>query len=182
MLGIARNQAIPPVSLPTGGCNSLGGGCLVNPSNGNLLLQTSPPAGDSFYVPPTLSFNSTNLTPTEFGNGWTSVFSRSVVIGGSGAVEVQTGAGNTYFYSGTGWTNGFYPPSGGNLASPNSLFSAARNTGPFTETQSDGTLFQYSSGGPPSYLVSIQNVAGSRWTLTRDSSNRVTQVTDPFRG
>jgi hypothetical protein len=125
LLQIASNKAIPPVSLSTGGCNSLGGGCVVNPATGNLMLQTSPPACDSFYIPPLLSFTSTNLTATEFGNGWTSVFSRVVITGGSGAVRLLTGAGNTYNYSGTSWTGGYYPPSSGSSISPNSLYSAA---------------------------------------------------------
>ncbi len=54
------------------------------------------------------------------------------------------------------------------------------NASTATETQPDGTIFQYGSlsGGVLS-LQYIQNPAGARWTVTYDGSNRVSFVTDP---
>ena len=62
----------------------------------------------------------------------------------------------------------------------NSLQSSVGWTS-LTETQPDGTLYQYGSAaggiGPLQY---IQNPAGARWTVTYDGSNRVSFVTDPL--
>ncbi len=58
---------------------------------------------------------------------------------------------------------------------------AAASWSSLTETQPDGTIFQY---GPVSSdvapLLYIQNAAGARWMVTYDSSSRVQSVTDPF--
>ena len=55
------------------------------------------------------------------------------------------------------------------------------NASTATETQPDGTLYQYGSlsGGALS-LQYIQNPAGQRWTVTYDGSGRVSFVTDPI--
>ena len=55
------------------------------------------------------------------------------------------------------------------------------NASTATETQPDGTLYQYGSlsGGALS-LQYIQNPAGQRWTVTYDGSGRVSFVTDPL--
>ena len=55
--GITRAKAFAPISLQTGGCASLGGGCQINPANGNLLLQLSPPASDALSLLPQLSYS-----------------------------------------------------------------------------------------------------------------------------
>src|SRR5262249_35850333 len=131
-------------------------------------------------LPPILSYNSTNAAiASEFGNGWSSLFSRFVSLAGSFQLTVQTGAGNVYFYNANGWSSGFYPPLTLQLTSPNSLFSASRLVPPFIEPQPDGLQYQY-TGTSPYPLQAIVNPAGARWTLTRDGSNRVTVVTDPF--
>ena len=51
MVNVARGHAFPPLSFATGGCNSLGGRCTINPATGNLLLQASPPAGRRLLHP-----------------------------------------------------------------------------------------------------------------------------------
>jgi len=181
MPSIARSRAIPQVSLSTGACGSLGGNCTLNPANGNLLLQAYPPAGDAFYLPPMLSYNSTSAsTSSEFGNGWSSLFSRFVSLAGSFQLTVQTGAGNVAYYNANAWSGGYYPPLTAQPTSPNSLYSATQFTAPFIETQPDGLQFQYAGASSPWRLQSIINPAGARWTLTRDGSNRVTQVADPI--
>ena len=108
---IAANAAAPAVQFSPG-CSSQGGGCVVNPANGNLLLQTSPPAGDAFYLPPILSFNSSSSASSEFGNGWTSTFSRSLTRSGS-EVTIQAGDGSTSYYT-SAWHLGYYARCRGN--------------------------------------------------------------------
>jgi hypothetical protein len=100
MPGIARSRALPMLRLSTGGCSSVGGHCVVNPATGNLLLQIAPPAGDWFYLSPVLSCNSTYAsTSSEFGNGWSSLFSRSVILSRSFQLTLQSGARNVYYYN-----------------------------------------------------------------------------------
>ena len=53
------------------------------------------------------------------------------------------------------------------------------NASTATETQPDGTLYQYGSRRAGSSLQYIQNPAGQRWTVTYDGSGRVSFVTDP---
>src|SRR5260370_18378119 len=114
MVNIARGHALPPIKLPTGGCSSLGGNCLVNPSNGNLLLQAAPPAGDAFTFLPVLSYSSTNAsTPSEIGNGWSQTFKRTLALAGSSTLNILRGAGRRFVYSGTSSINAFYVPTPG---------------------------------------------------------------------
>jgi len=192
MPGVARNRALPMLRLATGGCNSLGGHCVVNPANGNLLLQVAPPAGDSFYVPPVLSYNSTNATITsELGNGWLHTFKRAVAMvapapppgppppsGPTGNPNVITGAGQTYPYTRAA-TPGYQPPASASGVI-NSLDALTNYTG-FTEKAPDGTTYVYGSAATgPAPLLSISNPAGATWTLSYDASNRVSSVSDPF--
>ncbi len=176
---VAQRLAFPQIQLPTGACGSLGGGCVANPANGNLQLQTSPPGGDSFYIPPVLSYNSTNTASSEFGNGWTSTFSRSQSVSGS-QLTVVTGDGNTYYYNASGWVGGYYPALSGNPTSPNSMFTANDSVFPCLETTPDGVQYQYRGSASPYLLGKIANPAGATWSLTRDSSLRVTVITDPL--
>ncbi len=139
MSNIASSRGISPLAFPTGaGCSSLGGGCVINPATGNLLLQASPPGGDAFTMPPLLAYNSTNAaTASEVGNGWTHTFKRQVQIIGGTTPVVVTGNGQSYTYQAAN------PSSGGNVAptsdTPNSLLAQAGWRG-FTETQPDGTF------------------------------------------
>ena len=86
--------------------------------------------------------------------------------------------GMDYLYSGRPPSYQVPAPSSGAV---NSLFAQSNYAG-FTETQPDGTVFTYGAlpVGGPAPLLSIQNPAGALWSLTYDSSNRVSSVTDPF--
>jgi len=87
MPAVARRRALPALSFATGGCNSLGGHCVINPADGCLLLQLAPPAGDPFFIAPVLSYNSTNVaTSSEVGNGWSHTFKRSVQLTAAGGL------------------------------------------------------------------------------------------------
>jgi hypothetical protein len=100
---------LPPLRFPFPGCQSLGGGCRIDPTSGNLLLQASPPASDVLTLPPILYYNSNNAAmASEIGNGWSHFFKRSVVEGIAGpihppsprAYSLVTGAGQVYTYVG----------------------------------------------------------------------------------
>jgi YD repeat-containing protein len=178
MAGIARARAIPPMSFGAGGCNSLAGSCVINPSGPTVFMQIAPPAGDSFYIVPALSYLLTNpITSAECGVRWSHTFKRQVQVGVSNTAGVVTGEGQSYNY--------FFPrlavygsPTSNAL---NSLKAGAGNSS-FTETQPDGTLYQYAAGttSAPASLLYIQNPAGVRWTMTYDGSGRVSAVTDPI--
>ena len=181
MTGIASGRGLAMPSLTTGGCGSIGSGCVYNPSSGNLMLHLSPPAGDSSYVPPVMAYNSTNASASsEVGNGWSHSFRRQVEVGGSGSpIVVTTGAGQNYTYTTSQPLGGQYTPAAGSGA-VNSLF-AARPFFSATETAPDGTVYNYGSAtGGLLRLQSIQNPAGALWTVSYDSSNRVSSITDPF--
>ncbi len=89
---------------------------------------------------------------------------------------VKTGDGQNFLYGGVP-AGGYQPPEPGTI---NSLYALPGFTG-FTETAPDGTVFVYNSiqGSNPGVLLSVQNPAGATWTLSYDSSNRVSTISDP---
>ena len=176
MPGVASNQAIPPLTYAVGGCNSMGGSCVINPLNPSVYMQASPPAGDLFYVVPVLSYSNANFPAlTEVGAGWTHTFRRQVLLSGNNPTVV-TGSGQQYAYTGVRGGGGFATP---NSPAVNSLQSTSGFSS-FTETQPDGTLFQYAApSSGVSSLVYMQNPSGARWTVTYDSNGRVSFITDP---
>ena len=97
MSSIASNRAIPrsrspPAAVPPWVAAA------SQPASGNLLLQVAPPAATP-YLPPVLSYNSTNAsTSSEIGNGWTHTFKRQVQIVGGTNPAVVTGKGQSYTY------------------------------------------------------------------------------------
>ncbi len=150
--GAGADKAFPTLTLPTSVCRSLGGTCQINPANGNLLLQFSTPASDVLTLSPVFSYCSTNATNTsEQGNGWSHTFKRNVVmLGPHGSFSpripveptVTTGVGQEFAYTKNS-SGGYQPP-----ASPaiNSL-QAPVGFATFTETQPNGTFFQYIQAG-----------------------------------
>ena len=87
-----------------------------------------------------LALNSTNVsTSSEIGNGWTHTLRRQIVTGGVFHVQVLTGTGQDYLYSGRPPSYQVPAPSSGAV---NSLFAQSNYAG-FTETQPDGTVFTY---------------------------------------
>ena len=177
--GVASRQAFPPLIFPTAGCRSLGGVCQINPASGNLLLQVTPPAGNTLTLLPTLSFNSTNAaSASEVGNGWSHTFKRHLAIAGSSNLEITAGDGSMFGYSSMNPTNGFYQPLvGNNPPVQNSLSSPQRLIGPFTETRPDGWAYYYPIEGG---LQALINPAGNRWTVSYNTNAVPSQITDPF--
>ena len=136
-------------------------------------MQILPPASDAFTILPALSFNSTNVgTVSEVGNGWSHLFRRyvSAVVppppgpgppppGPAGPPTVVTGAGQNYSYAAT-ITGGYQTPTSNAV---NSLHAGAEWSS-FTETQPDGTFFQYGASGGVNNrapLLYMQNAAGA---------------------
>ena len=158
MPAVAANSAIPPLTFAAGSCNSLGGQCVINPANPSVYIQAAPPAGDSFYIVPVLSYSTTNQAITnELGTRWVHTFKRQVQASGT-VLTVVTGSGQSYSYSASHIGGGFASPTSNAV---NSLQSSVGFTN-FTETQPDGTVYQYGapvSGTAP--LLYIQNPAGA---------------------
>ena len=175
---IASPRAIAPITYSVGGCNSIGGSCVISPSNNNVLMQVAPPAGDLFYVAPVLSYNSGNSgTANTSGNGWFHTFQRQIQLSGNNPTVI-TGTGQTYVYTGIRGGGGYAIPAS-NSPAVNSLQSATGWTS-LTETQPDGTSFHYgSAAGGTGSLLYLQNPAGARWTLTYNGSGAVSSVLDP---
>ena len=175
MPAIARSGALPPLTFAAGGCNSLGGQCVINPANPSVAMQIAPPAGDLFYIAPVLSYFSGNLASSELGAGWSHTFKRQVQVGAH-ALTVVTGAGQPFTYQRAQF-GGFNSPTSNTVNSLQTPMDASTAT----ETQPDGTLYQY--GSPSAGALSlqyIQNPAGARWTVTYDGSGRVSFITDPL--
>ena len=173
MVNIAASSTLSPVQ-------QAGGGGLLNTANGNLMLQLSPPAGDASYIPPVLVYNSTNATTSsEIGNGWSHIFKRQVQLIGGTNPAVITGAGQQIPY--TGESAGGYQAPMANASAVNSLF-AEPFFAAFYETAPDGTTYVYGSpsAGSLATLSSVQSPAGASWTVTYDSSQRVSSILDPF--
>ncbi len=111
----------------------------------------------------------------ELGGGWLHTFKRQVQVA-SHTLTVVTGSGQSFAYGRT-QLGGFCSPESNTM---NSLQSPM-NASTATETQPDGTLYQY--GSPSAGALSlqyIQNPAGQRWTVTYDGSGRVSFITDPM--
>ncbi len=175
MPSVGRSGALPPLTFAVGGCNSLGGSCVINPANPSVAMQISPPAGDLFYIRPVFSYCSLNTgTVNELGTGWFHTFKRQVQVA-THTLTVVTGAGQSFTYSRTP-LGGFNAPTSNTV---NSL-QAPSNASTATETQPDGTLYQYSTSGGGLSLQYIQNPAGARWTVTYDGIGRVSFVKDPI--
>jgi uncharacterized protein RhaS with RHS repeats len=101
------------------------------------------------------------------------MFQRQVAVEGSGSpIIVTTGSGQSFRYGGQP-RGGFATPQDGAV---NSLFTAPPYTSA-TETQPDGTVFQYTGGGL--VLASITNPAGAIWTVNY-SGGAVRSITDPL--
>src|SRR5262249_19332895 len=119
--------------------------------------------------PMILSYNSNAGGTTEYGANWSVPYLRFVEQVG---VNVLTPEGLVYYNSPDAKNN--YPGSPNNLN--NTLHGAARPG--WTETQPDGTTFNYDTGG---HLRTIRNNAGVRWTLTWNSGVTLVQHIDgPF--
>ena len=124
MPAIARSGALPPLKFAAGGCNSLGGQCVINPAVPSMAMQISPPAGDLFYIAPVLSYRNLNTNiVNEIGTGRMHTFKRQVLISGT-SLSALSGSGQIYPYE----TSRF----GGSFANPEA--SSTVNSVQFTST------------------------------------------------
>ena len=144
---------------------------------GNLMLQIPVPASNPFDPTPVLTYNSFSANNTiQFGYGFCDSFNPTVSNYrlqelGTFSAQVISGTGQCLIYGNwTNMTNYFLAPS----AARNALVH--NSDGSWTEIQPDGLQLKYGTDG---VLDRIQNVAGARWTLTRDTSDLLHSIQGP---
>ena len=163
-----------PPGCAEGGCTPpVYGGCLirnitVDPQHLFLMLQWAPPTGSPADPPLVFTYKSDAGNLTELGSKWAATYQRFAVpqvnfnpppvnVDTPGIVySYNAGAGSTYSTVGPG---------------QNTLVGSS-TTG-WTETQPDGTAFNYAASG---VLSSMANKAGLRWTLSWDSGFNLLQA------
>ena len=115
-----------------------------------------------------MSYNSNAGGATEYGNNWEATYHRFVEVV-AGGVNVQTPQGML----------GYSSPDANNnyIGSPNHLNNTLNGSATigWTETQPDGTNFNYDTSG---FLRTIRNNAGVRWTLTWNAGFTLVQHID----
>ena len=99
------------------------------------------------------------------GNGWSHTFRRQIT-GGFPSGTLITGSGQTITYTGPRVGGAFMTPAAGSGV-VNKLF-AQTGYSAYTETQPDGTAFNYSgqTASTPGQFLTITNPAGAIATLT----------------
>ena len=183
---IVLNRANAAPNVPDSGSNTVpwySGGAFstpytrgqVEPLNRYLQLSWALPTGSPADFPMVLNYNSNSGTTTEYGVNWSAPYHRYVepVDPPVGVVRVYNPQGGLVIYN--------PPDSGGNCAgSPNPLNNTLNGsaTAGWTETQPDGTTFNYGSN---ERLATIRNNAGVRWTLTWNAGFALVQsIVGPF--
>jgi YD repeat-containing protein len=131
----------------------------VEPTSRFLQLSWALPTGSPADFPIVLSFNSESGGSTEFGNNWGAPYNRFAESNG-GDINLLTPEGMVSY--GSPDVNNNYVGSPNNL---NNTLNGSSTSG-WTETQPDGTTFNYDTSG---FLRTIRNNAGVRWTLTWNS-------------
>ena len=136
---------------------------LVNPSNGNVVLQIWPPLGGPADPRVVLTYNSWSPEESEYGYGWSNSLNRWV----AGGNIVHAGDGAIFYYESANYT----PPAG----AQNTLVCHEDYSG--VETQPDGFQMHYETTGK---LTKFESAAGDVWTLVGFGGDRVYAVIDPF--
>ena len=136
---------------------------LVNPSNGNVVLQIWTPLGGPADPRVVLTYNSWSPEESEYGYGWSNSLNRWV----AGGNIVHAGDGAIFYYESANYT----PPAG----AQNTLVCHEDYSG--VETQPDGFQMHYETTGK---LTKFESAAGDVWTLVGFGGDRVYAVIDPF--
>ena len=157
-----------PVEGPQG-CDTMG--ARVNAASGNLMFELRTTPGGVYEPPVRLSYHGIDDAASDFGNGWTSLYSQSVNEVDANTVDVTKGTGTVVRYQKD--ASGNYVPG---MGSANKLVK--NGGGDWTETQPDGFSLNYDSSGK---LEKLENKAGNIWTLSYDgATTRVESIEDPF--
>ncbi|MGZ4134515.1 MAG: DNRLRE domain-containing protein, partial [Tumebacillaceae bacterium] len=145
---------------------------LVNPANGNLMLQETdlnvPGRGEPMAVART--YNSRKATAAGlFGYGWWSNLDSRLVDSGSGPITLIDDDGTRHIF-GQKIGGGYEEPGGAGLV----LVKNPDNT--YTLTQPDNTASTYNTAGR---LATSTDANGNVMKYTYDTNGRLTTITDP---
>jgi YD repeat-containing protein len=168
---------LPPGCADSGCTPLVGSSCVVqdvavDPQNIFLVLRWAPPSGSPADLPLPFTYVSNASNSTEFGFHWSGPYHRfaeNITLISPNPVNVNTPLYvYTYSNNGTSYAN----------VLPNQNTFVGNTTTGWTETQPDGTSFNFDNTG---VLRTIRNRAGVRWTLTWDSGfNHVQGIQAPF--
>ena len=165
--GCGTGGCIPPV-----GTSCVIQGVSIDPQSLFMTLSWAPPSGSPADLPLVFTYKSASSNSTEFGSNWSAPYHRFAEPNtriNPHPVTVNT-PGTFYNYTNLGTTYSTKVP-GQNTLTGNAT------TG-WSETQPDGTSFNYDSTG---LLRTIRNRAGVRWTLTWDAGLDLVQaIQGPF--
>ena len=128
------------------------------------------PTGSPADFPMVLNYHSNATVGTEFGYNWSALYTRSAeYVSEENGVILANPQGDVFYP--TPATGDHYAGSPNNY---NNTLQGSSNTG-WTETQPDGTTFNYDTTGT---LRTIRNNAGVRWTVTWDADSEFVQYID----
>ena len=136
------------------------------------MLRWAPPSSSPADLPLVFTYKSDATSSTEYGSSWSAPYHRFAepVTGISPAPLNVNTPSFLYSYSNNGTSY--------SAAAPGQNTLTGNATSGWTETQPDGTNFNYDNTG---VLRTIRNRAGVRWTLTWDSGfNLVQAIQGPF--
>ena len=167
----AGSNTVPGYS--NGGFVTQNGFGRVEPIARSLQLNWALPTGSPADFPMVLNYHSNAGLTTEYGANWSAPYQRSAeTIVGVDGITLANPQGIVVYST---------PATGDNyVGSPNNFNNTLQGSSAtgWTETQPDGTTFNYDTSG---FLSTIRNNAGVRWTLTWDVGfNLVQHIDGPF--
>ncbi|HEX5443907.1 MAG TPA: hypothetical protein VFW87_08775, partial [Pirellulales bacterium] len=168
----AVQQYVAPFAPGLGGVgsNEFGAAEVLDFASGNLLRQWMPPLVDAVAPTPVLTFNSAfNPSAPGMPPNWLTTYHRRITNVNPTTAALLTGTGASFTYTGKNAGGVYAPPDN----APSKLVQNADGT--WTETQRDGSTFNYSTSG----ALATLNKGGGVWTVSYDNGGRPHRVTDP---
>ena len=167
--------------LPCQQCEAVAGSP-INLTNGNVWIQhqdySIPGLGGGFSLSRT--WNSLWMTNDSslpaagmFGNSWRSTYEERLFVLNSTNIKYVRANGDGWYFTWNNAANAYYVV---HPVNQHAALTFDSSTGLYTLTFADGTKEIFNS---PGYLSARVDRNGNRTTVAYDSSQRITQVTDP---
>jgi RHS repeat-associated protein len=170
---VARFHTAVTAELQNNGyfCKSVGKP--INTTNGNMWLEQTdyvlPGIGENINIH--RFYNSFDQESGLFGLGWKSVYDESISNSNNQYLTLKSGDGRVVYFADVG-NNQF------DSASPEFYGQVVKNTdNTYTLTFKDGRVHQFSTAGK---LLWQKDRNGNQTTLSYDTNNRLTSITDAF--
>src|SRR6266446_250408 len=143
----------------------------INPQNGNLVYEFTPPTSGPYDPRLKLTYNSRAAdTAIQFGSGVADLWNPTVTSIDASTALVIDGVGSAFTYTSKDGSGRYVAPAG----TVNALTLNGDNT--WTETLPDGMARTYDTTGALKKLV---NPSGGRWTILR-SSGLLSSILSPI--